>query len=454
VFGVVVRHENIAQPDVQPRVFSERCSKSDLKPGQSKSTDGTGLRWWSSQTVYSIDRDRFMLNLKYSALAIMLGTSSLASLSTGALSQASIDITVDVPPPPLPFYDQPSIPGDGYLWAPGYWGWDQSEADYYWVPGTWVEAPQPNLLWTPAYWGWNDGNYVFYTGYWAPQVGFYGGVDYGYGYGGEGYEGGHWDHGAFFYNRAANNIANVTIKNVYNQTIIVNNTNNRASFNGGHGGVTARPTAQQQALAKEKHVEETTAQKQHVEAASKDRALFSKQNHGSPEVAATARPGDLRGPGVTHASKTKEGGPTPANGAGEPPMADTQKEPAGQNPASDSTKEAPKAEPVKPEKPATTEMKKDEPTAEPAPRPEKPAATEMKKDEPKAEPAPRPEKPAPAEMKRDEPKAPPAMKPEKPVAPEMRREEPRAAPAMKSEKPMAPPQADKKRPAQEEKKPD
>jgi WXXGXW repeat (2 copies) len=416
-----------------------------------------------------------MMNLRSSALAIMLGATSLVALSTGALSQASIDITVNVAPPPLPFYDQPPIPGDGYLWAPGYWAWDQSEADYYWVPGTWVEAPQRNLLWTPGYWGWNDGNYVFYSGYWAPQVGFYGGVDYGHGYGGEGYEGGHWDHGAFFYNRAANNIANVTIKNIYNQTIVINNTSNRASFNGGNGGISARPTAQQQALAKEKHVEETTAQKQHVAAASKDKALFSKQNHGSPEVAATARPGDLKGPGVTHATKANEESPKPATGAGETPKADTEKKPAAQSPASDSTKEAPKpedrkaekpspagdmkkeapkAEPMKPEKPATTEMKKDAPKAESAPKSEKPASTEMKREEPKAEPAPKPAKPAATEMKREEPKAEPAPRPEKPAAPEMKRAEPQAAPAMKSEKPAAAPQADKKPPAKDEKKPD
>ena len=394
-----------------------------------------------------------MLNFKSSALALLLGASSLAALSTAAFSQAAIDITVSVAPPPLPFYDQPPIPGDGYLWAPGYWAWDQSEADYYWVPGTWVEAPQPNLLWTPAYWGWNDGHYVFYAGYWAPQVGFYGGVDYGYGYGGEGYEGGHWDHGAFFYNRAANNIANVTIKNVYNQTIVVNNTSSRVSFNGGSGGTSARPNAQQQALAKQKHVEETNAQKQHVDAASKDRALFSKQNHGAPEVAATARPGDLKGAGVTHATRTGEGSPTPAKGAGEAPKANSEKEPAAQSPASGSTKEAPKAEDRKAEKPAPSGDKKETPKAAPM-KTEKPATTEMKKDEPKVEPAPRPEKPATTEMKKEEPKAGPAMQPEKPAAPAMKREEPQAAPAMKSERPMAAPPADKKPSPQEQKKPD
>ena len=39
---------------------------------------------------------------------------------------------------------------------------------YYWVPGTWVMAPQPGFLWTPGYWGWNNGVYVFNDGYWGP----------------------------------------------------------------------------------------------------------------------------------------------------------------------------------------------------------------------------------------------------------------------------------------------
>src|SRR4051812_48863973 len=29
--------------------------------------------------------------------------------------------TARTAPPPLPEYDQPEAPGDGYLWTPGYW---------------------------------------------------------------------------------------------------------------------------------------------------------------------------------------------------------------------------------------------------------------------------------------------------------------------------------------------
>jgi hypothetical protein len=87
----------------------------------------------------------------------------------------------------LPDYDQPPSPGDGYLWTPGYWGWGQG--GYYWVPGGWVEAPYEGALWTPGYWGYHNHRYGFYRGYWGPHIGFYGGVDYGFGYVGIGYQG-------------------------------------------------------------------------------------------------------------------------------------------------------------------------------------------------------------------------------------------------------------------------
>ena len=49
------------------------------------------------------------------------------------------------------------------------------------------------------------------------HVGFYGGVNYGFGYGGSGYEGGRWDNGQFAYNRTVNNFGSVRVTNVYEQ---------------------------------------------------------------------------------------------------------------------------------------------------------------------------------------------------------------------------------------------
>jgi hypothetical protein len=236
------------------------------------------------------------------ALAFALVICSLLAFSP-AHTQISIGISLDIEPPPLPVYDQPPIPAPGYLWVPGYWAWDD-DSGYYWVPGTWVLPPEAELLWTPGYWGWSDGVYVFHEGYWGPQIGFYGGVAYGFGYTGVGYEGGYWRDGAFFYNQSVNNISNVSITNVYNKTVIVNNTTN-VSYHGGAGGTTVQPTPQQVAAANERHVPPTAAQTQNVQAAAKDPALSLNKNQGHPTVAATTQPAQFKGPGVIAAHPGK-----------------------------------------------------------------------------------------------------------------------------------------------------
>lgn len=204
-------------------------------------------------------------------------------------------------PPPLPEYDQPPIPAPGYIWTPGYWYWNNVE--YYWVPGTWVEPPQPGLLWTPGYWAFTAGVYLFHRGYWGPHVGFYGGVPYGFGYTGSGFEGGYWNNGRYFYNRSVTNIGSVHVTDVYNKTVIVNTGLGRASYNGGAHGIIARPTAAEEAIAREQHIPPTRLQVENTRAASKNEALFATTNHGKPPIAATARPGDFKGAGVMPAMK-------------------------------------------------------------------------------------------------------------------------------------------------------
>ncbi len=185
-------------------------------------------------------------------------------------------------PPPLPVYAQPAIPEDGYLWVPGFWAWRDDVPDYYWVPGTWVKPPRPGLLWTPAYWSRIDGGYVFHAGYWAERVGFYGGIHYGYGYTGEGYQGGEWKEGVLFYNRAVNNLGSVNGVHVSDKAVAEDENVSRVSFNGGSNGIKARPMPQE-ALGKEQHFEPTAEQRKHFEMAAKDRSLYSKLNDSEPE---------------------------------------------------------------------------------------------------------------------------------------------------------------------------
>ena len=213
-----------------------------------------------------------------------------------ALSSAQLSVSISIAPPELPVYEQPPIPGDGYLWVPGYWAWGDDIQDYYWIPGTWVEAPQPDYLWTPGYWAAVGAIFIWHAGYWGPQVGFYGGVNYGYGYGGRGYEGGYWQGGHLFYNRSVVNIGSTHITNVYNKTVVNNYSETRVSYNGGSRGARAQPTAAEMAATHERHIEATPVQREHMQTARSSPDLRASVNRGRPPIAATPRAGNFSNP--------------------------------------------------------------------------------------------------------------------------------------------------------------
>jgi len=250
------------------------------------------------------------------------------AMLVSAASFAQIGVSITIGPPPLPVYEQPLCPGDGYIWTPGYWAY--GPYGYYWVPGTWVLAPEVGFLWTPPWWGWSGGFFVFHEGYWGPRVGFYGGIVYGFGYFGRGYEGGRWEGNHFFYNRTVNNINVTNIHNVYNTTIN-NVTVNHISYNGGEGGIRARPTAEEETYDHEQHVGRTAAQTQHFDAARDNPQLRVSENHGRPPIAATPRATEFSGREVVPAREAggpykgeeEHGGnnvPRPANNVPRPPV--------------------------------------------------------------------------------------------------------------------------------------
>jgi hypothetical protein len=225
---------------------------------------------------------------------------AFAALAAPAASSAqiSVGLSITLAPPALPVYVQPALPAPGYIWTPGYWSYGPD--GYYWVPGTWVEPPAVGLLWTPGYWGWAGGIYAWHAGYWGPHVGFYGGINYGFGYTGVGFAGGLWDHGVFTYNRAVNNVT-ITNVTVFNRAVVVPPGAGRVSFNGGTGGTRAQPTPGELAAARERHVAATPLQAQHEHAAAGNRALLASVNHNRPPIAATSRPGEFQGAGVVAA---------------------------------------------------------------------------------------------------------------------------------------------------------
>src|SRR6476661_5757710 len=206
-----------------------------------------------------------------------------AFLAVPLASFAQVEFSVGWAPPPLPVYEQPACPVAGYMWTPGYWGWNADYYDYYWVPGVWVPPPRVGLLWTPGWWGWNNGAYAFNQGYWGPHVGFYGGVNYGYGYTGNGYWGGRWSGNNFQYNTAVTRVNKTVINNTYVNNSFQKNVNaNRTSFNGPNG-IKAQPNAEQRnAMANVKKEGPTSQQLARQQAAAKDKNFLASTNKGKP----------------------------------------------------------------------------------------------------------------------------------------------------------------------------
>lgn len=199
-------------------------------------------------------------------------------------SHAGVFISVGIAPPVLMTYDQPPCPEPNLIWTPGYWAY--GDDGYYWVPGAWVPAPYSGALWTPGYWGWDNGMYNFHDGYWGLHVGYYGGVNYGFGYGGIGFAGGEWRGGVFAYNTAIMHVDRRFIHSTYEDRGAVDRgfvaRGSHVAFSGGPGGIRYQPSAQERMAEHEQHVGGTSFQTQHESAARSDRSSYMKSNGGRP----------------------------------------------------------------------------------------------------------------------------------------------------------------------------
>ena len=209
-----------------------------------------------------------------------------------ASSRAGVFISVNFAPPVLPVYVQPVCPAPDLMWTPGYWAY--GDDGYFWVPGAWVPAPYVGALWTPGYWGWGGGLYVFHPGYWGYHVGYYGGVNYGFGYMGVGFVGGEWRGGHMAYNTAVIHVNETVIHNTYvNETIVHQNTivnNNHVAYAGGPGGIQHQPTSEERIAERETHTAPTSFQSQHIAAAQSNHQSYAKVNGGHPATLAAAKP--------------------------------------------------------------------------------------------------------------------------------------------------------------------
>ena len=60
--------------------------------------------------------------------------------------------------------------GEGVVWIPGYWSWDDDRSDFIWVSGVWRYTPV-GREWVAGQWQAEGDKYRWIPGYWAPTTG-------------------------------------------------------------------------------------------------------------------------------------------------------------------------------------------------------------------------------------------------------------------------------------------
>ena len=82
-----------------------------------------------------------------------------------AAAQVDFNLVINSPPPP-PRYEVVPAPRAGYVWAPGYWRWENQR--HVWAPGHWM-AERRGYHWVPDRWAQTDRGWRHSPGYWDRQ---------------------------------------------------------------------------------------------------------------------------------------------------------------------------------------------------------------------------------------------------------------------------------------------
>jgi hypothetical protein len=101
------------------------------------------------------------VNARAKLTAVAMTAFALA-LSLGAQARVNVDIDIA---PPAPRYEVVPAPRVGYVWAPGYWAWDDGHHKHYWHKGRYIRE-RHGERWVPDRWAQRDGRYHYEPGRW------------------------------------------------------------------------------------------------------------------------------------------------------------------------------------------------------------------------------------------------------------------------------------------------
>jgi len=96
--------------------------------------------------------------------SLLLAMALVGLWMTSPSTLAGVDIDVDIAPPAAVMEAPPAAPRPGYVWAPGYYRWEDGR--HVWVQGRWM-AERPGYRWEPDRWEPRGPRYHYVPGHWV-----------------------------------------------------------------------------------------------------------------------------------------------------------------------------------------------------------------------------------------------------------------------------------------------
>jgi len=96
--------------------------------------------------------------------AVLCASFALGAIALPAAAQISAGFAIELAPPAARVEVVPA-PRAGYVWAPGYWRWEEPRREHIWVEGRYIEA-RPGYRWRSHAWVPRENRYYFEEGRW------------------------------------------------------------------------------------------------------------------------------------------------------------------------------------------------------------------------------------------------------------------------------------------------
>ncbi len=81
-------------------------------------------------------------------ILLLCSVIAMGAMAPPAVAQVNFSLGIGIAPPPARVEVVPP-PRAGFVWAPGYWGWDGR--NHVWIEGRWMEA-RAGYYWAPERW--------------------------------------------------------------------------------------------------------------------------------------------------------------------------------------------------------------------------------------------------------------------------------------------------------------